>query len=106
MPRLSLFFFSFHQQLQAYHRQNQYETSAKIFLHPIATNDNQRVISIVSLSEYFYRGLGVSRSKSVIEIDIQLYTKYGLSDDKISSIESMINLCKNKRGQILYPCPR
>ena len=32
----------------------------------------------------------INGSKSISEIDTQLYTKYGLSEDEISFIESMI----------------
>lgn len=32
----------------------------------------------------------INWSKSISEIDTQLYTKYGLSEDEISFIESMI----------------
>ena len=48
-------------QLQTYYRQNQYETSAKVFSHPIVTNDNLRVISMVSLFECF-----LQRSKIIV----------------------------------------
>ena len=61
MSRFSSFHLSFHQQIQVYPRQNQYETSAKVFSHPIVTNDNLRVISMVSLFECF-----LQRSKIIV----------------------------------------
>ena len=43
----------------------------------------------ISLQD-FTEGSDIDWSKSVAEIDAQLYAKYGLSDDEIAFIESMI----------------
>ena len=79
---------SFHQQIQVYPRQNQYETFARI-------SYTQLPLMIISQFSLWFLCLGIlqrSRGKSVIEINIQLYTKYSLSDNEISFMESMIKL--------------
>ncbi|MDY2916396.1 MAG: hypothetical protein SOT19_01445 [Muribaculaceae bacterium] len=48
--------------------------------------DKFRFVPLQNLTE----GSDIDWSKSVAEIDAQLYAKYGLTDDEVTFIESMI----------------
>lgn len=50
------------------------------------TRDTYRFVPMQNFTD----GSDIDWSKSVEEIDAQLYTKYHLSDDEIAFIESMI----------------
>ncbi|MDE7151992.1 MAG: type II restriction endonuclease, partial [Candidatus Amulumruptor sp.] len=55
-----------------------------------STQDTPSLLyTLVPMQDFTYRS-DIDWNKSVAEIDAQLYAKYGLSDEEIAFIESMI----------------
>ena len=55
-----------------------------------ATQDNPRSVwSLIPLQD-FTTNSDINWSKSIHEIDLQLYKKYGLTDDEINFIETHV----------------
>lgn len=59
---------------------------SSILLTQNIVRDKFRFVPLQNLTE----GSDIDWSKSVAEIDAQLYAKYGLTDDEVTFIESMI----------------
>ena len=91
----------------AFNLRKYFTTRFSRFLHSVAKSSQDatsKTFRFVPLQD-FTKNSDINWSKDIFEIDNMLYTKYGLSKEEITFIESMIRPMENSQRQDLQDSP-